>query len=153
MFNVWVDYPKDDELKEIVRITTSRGFEEPEPVLDGAGVLRLRELVLKVPISEHVLDYITRLTIATRPDRDDTPEVSRKYLDWGAGPRAGQYLSLGAKSRALLRGNLQATVEDVKAVAHSVLRHRVVTNFTAIADGVDVNEVIRRLIEAVPESA
>jgi len=152
MFNVWVDYPKDDELKEIIRITTSRGFEEPQPVLDGADVLRLRELVLKVPVSEHVLDYITRLAVATRPDRDDSPEVSKKYLDWGAGPRAGQYLSLGAKSRALLRGNLQATVEDVKAVAHSVIRHRVVTNFTAIADGIGVNEVIDKLLETVPES-
>jgi len=89
--------------------------------------------------------------VATHINKDNVPEVCKKYLSWGAGPRAGQYLSLGAKSRALLRGNLQATVEDVKAVAHSVLRHRIVTNFTAIADGIDSKEVVTRLLKEIPE--
>ncbi len=152
MFNLWVDYPKDDELKEIVRASTAGGFEEPEAVLDGAEVMQLRKVVRQIPISDHVLDYLVRLSVATQPTHPTAPEVTKKYLDWGAGPRAGQYLSLGAKSRALLRGNLQATVEDVRFVAHAVLRHRIVTNFTAIADGVTPDVVIDRLLEAVPES-
>ena len=152
MFNLWVDYPKDDELKEIVRASTAGGFAEPEAVLDGAAVMQLRKVVRQIPISDHVLDYLVRLSVATQPTHPDAPEVAKKYLDWGAGPRAGQYLSLGAKSRALLRGNLQATVEDVRFVAHAVLSHRIVTNFTAIADGVTPDAVIDRLLEAVPES-
>ena len=151
MFNLWVDYPKDHELKEIIRATTAGGFEEPEPVLTGADIMRAREMVRQIPISEHVLDYIVRLSVATQPTHETAPEVIRKYLDWGAGPRAGQYLSLGAKSRALLRGNLQATVADVRFVANAVLRHRIVTNFTAIADGMSTDDVVNKLLEAIPE--
>jgi len=152
MFNIWVDYPKADELKEIIRRTTAGGLGTPEPVFSGEDVMRMRAIVRQIPISEHVLDYITRLNTATHTDSETAPEVTKRYLSWGAGPRAGQYLALGAKSRALLRGNLQATVEDVKAVAHAVLRHRIVTNFTAVADGVDANEVVSRLLAAVKES-
>jgi MoxR-like ATPase len=153
MFNLWVDYPQDEELKEIVRTTTAGGFQEPEAVLDGEGVMKMRSLVRQVPISDHVLDYIVRLVSATHVNKESAPEPAKRYLDWGAGPRAGQYLSLGAKSRALLRGNLQATAEDVRFVAHGVLRHRVVTNFTAVADGVSADDVIDKLLEAVPEEA
>ena len=153
MFNLWVDYPSDAEFKEIVKTTTAGGFEVPQPVLSGAEVLEVRQLIRQVPMSDHVLDYIVRLVTATHIKKADAPEVARKYLDWGAGPRAGQYLSLGAKSRAILRGNLQATVEDVRFVAHSVLRHRIVTNFTAVADGVSADDVVTRLLEAVPEKA
>jgi len=152
MFNIWVDYPKADELKEIIRRTTAGGLGSPEAVFSGEDVLRMRAIVRQIPISEHVLDYITRLNTATHTTGEDIPEVTKRYLSWGAGPRAGQYLALGAKSRALLRGNMQATVEDVKAVAHSVLRHRIVTNFTAVADGVDANEVVSRLLDTVRES-
>jgi MoxR-like ATPase len=104
-----------------------------------------------IPISDHVLDYIVRLVEATHPRDDQAPEASRKYLAWGAGPRAGQYLSLGAKSRALLRGNLQATADDVRAVAHAVLRHRLVTNYSALAEGVDADAVVNAVLKAVPE--
>ncbi len=152
MFNIWVNYPKADELKEIIRRTTAGGLGAPEPVFSGEDVMRMRAIVRQIPISEHVLDYITRLNMATHTDSETAPEVTKRYLSWGAGPRAGQYLALGAKSRALLRGNLQATVEDVKAVAHAVLRHRIVTNFTAVADGVDANAVVTRLLDAVKES-
>ena len=108
-------------------------------------------MVGQVPISDHVLDYIVRLNVATYPKREASPEVARKYLSWGAGPRAGQYMSLGAKSRALLRGNLQATAEDVRAVAHPVLRHRMVTNYTALADGITTDDVIDGLLKVVKE--
>ena len=152
MFNLWVDYPTDSEFKEIVKTTTAGGFEEPEAVLAGKDILQMRQLVRQIPISDHVLDYIVRLVTATHIKKPNAPEFAKKYLDWGAGPRAGQYLSLGAKSRALLRGNLQATVEDVRFVAHSVLRHRIVTNFAAVADGVSSDAVIDKLIETVPEA-
>ncbi|MCY3024629.1 MAG: AAA family ATPase [Planctomycetota bacterium] len=153
MFNLWVDYPDDADLKQIVRTTTAGGFETPGAVLDGPAVLNLRQAVRMIPISDHVLDYIVRLVTATHTKKPKIPEVCRKYLDWGCGPRAGQYLSLGAKSRALLRGNLQATVEDVRFVAHAVLRHRIVTNFTAVADGIDADGIVARLLEEIPESA
>jgi len=151
MFTVWVDYPREADLKEIIRVTTAGQLGEPQPVLDGSEVLRLREAVRLIPISDHVLDYIVRLVEATHPKDAASPEASRKYLAWGAGPRAGQYLSLGAKSRALLRGNLQATIADVRAVAHPVLRHRLVTNYAAIAEGVDGDQVVDAIMQAVPE--
>jgi len=153
MFNLWVDYPSDEDLKEIIKTTTAGGFETPEPVLDGPAVLRLREAVRMIPISDHVLDYIVRLVTATHTNKPEAPEIARKYLDWGCGPRAGQYLSLGAKSRALLRGNLQATADDVRFVAQAVLRHRIVTNFTAVADGIDAGQIVDRLLRDVPETA
>ena len=152
MFMVWVDYPKPHELKEIIKVTTAGQMQEPQPVLDADDVLTLRSAVRIIPISDHVLDYIVRIVEATHPKDADAPEVSRKYLAWGAGPRAGQYLSLGAKSRALLRGNLQATADDVRAVAHTVLRHRLVTNYTALAEGVDADRVVDKILELVPET-
>ena len=151
MFMVWVDYPTAAELKEIIKVTTGGQLGEPQPVLDGPAVLRLRDAVRKIPISDHVLDYIVRLVEATHPKDAQSPEASRKYLAWGAGPRAGQYLSLGAKSRALLRGNLQATADDVRAVAHAVPRHRLVTNYSALAEGVDADAVVNAVLKAVPE--
>jgi MoxR-like ATPase len=153
MFMVWVDYPKEDELKEIIKVTTAGGLAEPEPVLNAQQVLTLRDAVRLIPISDHVLDYIVRLVEATHPKDERSPEASRKHLAWGAGPRAGQYLSLGAKSRALLRGNLQATADDVRAVVHPVLRHRLVTNYTALAEGVDADDVVDQLLELVPETS
>ncbi len=152
MFMVWVDYPSDADLKTIIKRTTAGALEQPKPVLDGPGVLELRKTVRMIPISDHVVDYIVRLVTATHPNDTRAPEKAKKYLSWGAGPRAGQYLALGAKSRALLRGSLQATIEDVKAVALPVLRHRIVTNFAAQADGVNSDGVIKELLKIVPES-
>jgi MoxR-like ATPase len=151
MFNLWVDYPKEHELKQIIKATTAGAMQEPQPALTGKEVMEIRKLVRMVPISDHVLEYIVKLVMATHPTNEKSPEVSRKYLSWGAGPRAGQYLALGAKSRALMRGNLQATVEDVRAVAHVVLRHRVFANFTAQAEGIDATGVITQLLKIVPE--
>ena len=151
MFNLWVDYPKESELKQIIKSTTAGKGEDPLPVLTGKEVMQIRQVVRMVPISDHVLDYIVRLVMSTHPTNEKSPEVSRKYLSWGAGPRAGQYLALGAKSRALMRGNLQATVEDVRAVAHVVLRHRVFANFTAQAEGIDSDGIITQLLKLVPE--
>lgn len=151
MFNVWVDYPKEHELKQIIKSTTAGGLQEPNAVISGQEVMAIRKAVRMVPISDHVLDYIVKLVMATHPTNEKSPEVSRKYLSWGAGPRAGQYLALGAKSRALMRGNLQATVEDVRAVAHVVLRHRVFANFTAQAEGIDSDNIVSQLLKIIPE--
>ncbi|MGI6497070.1 MAG: AAA family ATPase [Kiritimatiellia bacterium] len=153
MFNLWVDYPSPEEFKEIVRNTTAGDLAEPEPVINGDDIVRFRAVVRQVPVSDHVLDYIVRLVTATHVDDSTAPDYVKKYLDWGAGPRAGQYLSLGAKSRALLRGGLQATVEDVRFVANAVLRHRIVTNFTAVADGVTTDKIVDELLRIVPENA
>ena len=105
-----------------------------------------------MPIPKHVVDYIVRLNVATRPDREDNPDFIRRYVSWGAGPRAGLYLSLGAKSRAILHGRFQASCDDVRAVARSVLRHRIFTNFTAQAEGVDAMQLIDRLLKTVKEA-
>jgi len=151
MFMVTVDYPNADELKQIIKTTTIGLTAKPLPVIDGSDVLRLREAVRMIPISDHVLDYIVRLVDATHPNNPAAPEAPRKYLAWGAGPRAGQYLSLGAKSRALLRGNLQATADDVRAVIHPVMRHRLVTNYAALAENIDSDRVIDEVLKAVTE--
>jgi MoxR-like ATPase len=153
MFMVFVDYPNAAELKQIIKLTTAGKLEEPQSVLSGEEVLAMRSAVRQVPISDHVLDYIVRLVEATHPNDPAAPEITRKYLSWGAGPRAGQYLALGAKSRALLRGNLQATVDDVRAVALPVLRHRLFVNFTAQAEGLDTDKVISRLLEIIQEQS
>ncbi len=152
MFNLYVDYPSDDELHQIIKNTTAGGLPTPESVLSGEDVIALRKAVRQVPISDHVLNYIVRLVSATHPNKETSPEMTKKFLAWGAGPRAGQYLALGAKSRALLRGNPQATVDDVRAVARAVLRHRISTNFTAQAEGVDSDDMVARLLKAVPET-
>ncbi|MBI2193763.1 MAG: MoxR family ATPase [Planctomycetes bacterium] len=153
MFNVMVDYPKDHELKEIIKATTGSAAQQPAPVLTGEEVMALREAVRRVPVSDHVVDYVVRLVQATHPTDGRSPEMTRKYLAWGAGPRAGQYLTLGAKSRALLRGSYQATIEDVRAVAHPVMRHRIFTNFTAQAEGVDADAIVGQLLALVTESS
>jgi MoxR-like ATPase len=151
MFNVWVDYPPDDDLKQIIKRTTAGVGEKPQAVLTGPEIIALRKLVRQVPISDHVLDYIVKMVTATHPNDSRAPDVCKKYLSWGAGPRAGQYLALGAKSRALLRGSPQATVADVRAVTPSVLRHRIVTNFTAQAEGIDSDAMVKKLLELIPE--
>lgn len=152
MFNLYVDYPTDAELKMIIKNTTSGGLPTPESVLTGQDVIELRAAVRQVPISDHVLEYIVRIVSATHPNKETAPDITKRFLAWGAGPRAGQYLALGAKSRALLRGNLQATAEDVRAVARAVLRHRIYTNFTAQAEGVDADQMIERLLKLIQEA-
>jgi len=151
MFNTWVDYPEDDEYHEIIKVTTGRGLDQAQGVLSAEDVLRYREIVRRIPIADHVIDYVRRLSVATRPDREDAHKMCRKYLSWGAGPRAGQYLALGAKARAMLRGNYQATCEDVRQVAHSVLRHRIFTNFVAQAESIDTMMIIDELLSSIGE--
>jgi MoxR-like ATPase len=146
MFNIKVDYPSDDEEFKIIETTTSRELDVPAQVLTGSEIVAIQSLVRSVPVSEHVLRYAVRLIRASRDER--IPQVGQ-YLSWGAGPRAGQYLILGAKARAVMTGRTTPDIEDVRAVAFPVLRHRLVTNFHAEADGVTTDDLVKRLLDAV----
>ena len=151
MFMVMVDYPSRDEERLIVKATTADVKGEPTGVLSGQDILALQRIVRKIPVSQHVVDYAVNLSRATRPDDETAPDFVKNYLSWGAGPRSAQYLILGAKSRALLHGRMQVGCEDVRAVAHPVMRHRMFTNFNADAEGVSSDTIVEMLLKAVPE--
>jgi MoxR-like ATPase len=151
MFNVYIDYPAEPDERVIVTSTTGSAAPSLTPVLGAADVLKLQKIVRSVPVSDYVVDYAVRLVRASRPGRDGAPEFVKSWVSWGAGPRASQYLVLGAKARAVLRGELTPSCEDVRAVATSVLRHRILTNFSAEAEGITTPDLIVRLLETVPE--
>jgi MoxR-like ATPase len=150
MFNIRVGYPSRPEEIEIMKRTTSSVRAELEPLLDGPQILKLQELVRQVVAADHVFAYAADLVRATRPKEPGVPKFIPELISWGAGPRASQYLVLGGKARALLKGRLHVTTEDVQAVAYPVLRHRLVTTFNADAEGVTTDDVISKLIQAVP---
>ena len=151
MLSIYVGYPSREEERAIVKATTQTNHVDIRPVLRGRDVLWIQHLVREVPASDHVVDYAVELARATRPKEPGSPDFIRNWLAWGAGPRAAQYLILGAKARALLHSRLAASTQDVRAVAHPVLRHRIFTNFNADAEGVDADQIIDRLLKAVPE--
>ena len=150
MFNIVVSYPNAAEELRILKQTT--GGENPTltPALNGRQILALQEVVRKVPVAEHVFIYARDLVRATRPNEPDAADFVKKYIGWGAGPRAGQYLILGAKARAILEGRFHVSPEDIRAVAHPVLRHRIVTTFQAHSDGVSSDRVVDMLLEKIP---
>ena len=149
MFYVDVDYPSAAEEVEIVRSTTSSTRPALRRVLSPARIRQLQELVLRVPAADHVVRYAVDLVRATRPKEPGAPDFVKDYVAWGAGPRASQYLVLGAKSRAVLDGRVAASEEDVRALARRVLVHRVIANFRAESDGVSSRDVVDRLLEKV----
>jgi MoxR-like ATPase len=150
MFKVFVRYPKFDEEFEIARRTTALPTEEPVSVLSGEQILELQTLVRKVPVSDHVIRYTLALVRQTRLGEPGVPKFVRDWLSWGAGPRAVQNLIIGGKARALLHGRVHVQTEDIQALAYPVLRHRILTNFTAASEGVTSDTVIRKLIEETP---
>ena len=150
MFNVLVHYPTEQEEFDIVRLTTAPRKVEINQVLTAEEVLALQELVRKVPVADHVVRYALRLTRQTRVGQADAPKFVKDYVSWGAGPRASQYLVLAAKVRALLRGRYHVSTEDIRSVAYPTLRHRVLTNFNAEAEGIHSDDIIRQLIEHTP---
>ncbi|TVQ76683.1 MAG: MoxR family ATPase [Phycisphaeraceae bacterium] len=154
MFNVLISYPGEEEEVEIVRRTTTTTHAQTEPVLDGADVQRVQHLVRECPVPDHVIRYALRLVRATRikEDSEDNrkPQIVRDYLAWGAGPRASQNLVLAAKARAVLAGSFHVTPDHIKAVAYPVLRHRIITNFNAEADGVTTDAVVAQLLKEIP---
>lgn len=147
MFNIRVDYPSAEEELEIMQRTTGGTDAEVLQVLDGKKILELQALVRSVPIADDLIRYALRLTRATRVRTDEAPDFVRRHVEWGAGPRAGQYLVLGAKASAILDGRPHVTGDDIRRVVLPVLRHRIVTNFAAEAEGVTSDDIIEKLLE------
>ncbi|HTN76517.1 MAG TPA: MoxR family ATPase [Pirellulaceae bacterium] len=151
MFKVFVKYPSYDEEFRIAESTTAGYSQEVQPVLAAEDILKLQKLVRRVPVPPHAIHYALRLVRATRVHEGETPAFVNDWVSWGAGPRGMQYLLLGAKAKAVLDGRFFATTDDIKAVAHPVLRHRVITNFNAESAGVTSDKVIDRLLQEVPD--
>jgi MoxR-like ATPase len=149
MFMIKIVYPARQEEIEIYRATTADQDPKIEAVLSTEAILKLQRLIRRVPVSDHVTAYTADLVRATRPDSSGAPDFIKEWLTWGAGPRAGQYLLLAAKARAVLLGRLNVSCEDIKASALPVLRHRIFCNFTAASQGVDSDKVIAQLLEAI----
>jgi MoxR-like ATPase len=150
MFEVLVDYPDEEEEFQIVRQTTAEERPTIEKVLSYEQLVALQSVIRKVPAADHVIRYAMQFARLTRNGKGEVPDFIRDYVSWGAGPRASQYLILGAKARAMLRGRDYVSLEDVQAVAAPVLRHRIITNFNAEAEGVKPDHIVQRLIEVVP---
>jgi len=146
MFNLWLDYPSEQEEIEIVRTTTSDYAATLSKVMDAKEIIAFQDLVRTVPVADNVISYAVRLAGKTRPKRPGTPDFISKYVSYGAGPRASQYLVLGAKVRSVLNGLYTPSIEDIRALALPVLRHRIITNFNAEAEGLSSVEMIERLI-------
>jgi MoxR-like ATPase len=131
--------------------TTQTNRQEVRPVLQGQDIVWIQQLVRQVPTSQHMVDYAVDLARATRPKESSSPDFVKNWLAWGAGPRAAQYMILGAKARAIIHGRFAVSAEDVRTIAYPVLRHRLFTNFNADAEGVDVNQVIEKILATVAE--
>ena len=150
MFNIKVDYPSLDEEKQILATTTRGEKPEVRKILSARHITSLQKLVRSVAVSEYIIDYVSRLVRATRPKGKEAPEFIRELVDWGAGPRAGQFLIHGGKALAAMEGRFSVAIEDIQKVAIPVLRHRVNTNFQAQAEGMTNDAVIQRLIKELP---
>ncbi len=151
MFNVYIDYPEYNDEVEIVKNNTSSIMPEITPVLSAGEIIALQELVRRVPVSDTIVNYAVTMASMTRPNDKKAPEITRRYVSWGAGPRASLYLILGAKASALLCGRTAVSIEDVNSVAHCVLRHRVITNFQAEADSIDSVKIIDEIIKNIDQ--
>jgi MoxR-like ATPase len=151
MLSIYLGYPTRAEEREIVMSTTQTSRPEITPVLQGADILWIQQLVRQVPASQHMIDYAVDLVRATRPKEPPSPDFVKNWLAWGAGPRAAQNIVLTAKARAILYGRYAVTADDIRTMAYPVLRHRIFTNFNADAEGVDVNQVIEKILATVPE--
>jgi len=151
MFNIWVDYPSLVEEEKILTATTSGQSPDLNCIFNARQILNMQKLVTGVPVSEYVVKYVANVVRATRPKDPTSPDFVKQMVDWGAGPRAGQYLILGGKAFAAMEGRYTVSTEDVRRVAIPVLRHRIGCNFAASSEGVDSVEIVKRLIEAIPE--
>ena len=150
MFKVFVDYPSFDEEKMIAKQTTMLQSDTIRPVLSGEEIVELQKIVRQVPVTDHVVDYALALVRQTRINEEGAPEFVKEWLSWGAGPRAVQMLLLGGKARALLNGRGHVSTDDIAALANPVLRHRIVTNFSADSEGITPDKVVERLVQETP---
>jgi MoxR-like ATPase len=149
MFNLWLEYPSRNEEIDIVKSTTSLYAAKLEHVLSKEEIIFYQDLVRRVPVADNVIEYAVNLVGRTRPNGNGTPDFIKSWLSWGAGPRASQYLILGAKTKAILEGRHSPDIEDVRKMAGPVLRHRVVTNFNAEADSVSSVQIIEKLLNTI----
>jgi MoxR-like ATPase len=146
-----VDYPTETDEEKILAATTGGARPELSQIFNARQIINMQKLVASVPVSEYVIKYVAKIVRATRPADPSAPEFVKTMVDWGAGPRAGQYLILGGKAFAAMDGRFTVSTEDVRRVAIPVLRHRIGCNFAASAEGVDSVEIVRRLLETVTE--
>ena len=151
MFMITVDYPSSAEEIQIMKMATGVGGERPQAVLTEEEILNLQQVVRRMPVADHVYAYAEKLVRVTRPKTDGALDFCKKWLTWGAGPRAGLSLILGAKARAMLHGQFYVSCEDVAAVALAVFRHRIIPNFSAQSEGVTSDDITRKILEAVPK--
>jgi MoxR-like ATPase len=151
MFNIKVGYPTADEEEKILAQTTRTEKAEVRKILSSRAIVNLQKLVHSVAVSEYIVKYVSRLVRATRPKDETAPEFVKELVDWGAGPRAGQFLINGGKALAAMDGRFSVAIEDVKKIAVPVLRHRLSTNFQAQAEGMTTEDVILRLLKEVKE--
>lgn len=146
MFNVWLDYPSFEEEISVVKNTTSDHKVQLNKVITAEEIIFFQNLIRKMPVADNVLEYAVKLSVKTRQNTPYTPEVTKKYLAWGVGPRASQYLVIGAKCHAAINGKYSPDIEDVKAVAEPILRHRIIRNYKAEAESVTVEQIIKELL-------
>jgi MoxR-like ATPase len=151
MFNIKVDYPTLEEEKRILAMTAKDETAELVKVLSGKAIVNLQKLVRSVPVGDYVIDFVARLERATRPSDPTAPEFVKKLVDWGAGPRAGQFLIRGGQAMAALDGRFSVAIDDIKKVAVPVLRHRIGTNFQAQAEGKTSEDIVAQLLQYVSE--
>ncbi len=152
MFMIVVDYPNADEERRIMKMATGVGTGKPQAVMTEQEIIELQQIVRRVPVAEHVYEYAERLVRVTRPKTPEALDFCKKWLTWGAGPRAGLNLILAAKARAMLRGQYHVSCEDVATVALPVFRHRIITNFAAQSEAVTPDDITRKILEAVPQN-
>jgi MoxR-like ATPase len=149
MLEIRVDYPTEDEEMDVMRLTTTKFDESVSEVLSKDEILEIQKTVRRVPIADSVIKYATKLVRKTRTGTPDAPDFVNEWVSWGAGPRATKYLIIGGKARAMLHGRPYVASEDIQAVAHSVLRHRVITNFSAEAEDITTDDITDKLLESV----
>ena len=146
MFNVMLDYPKYEEELKIVKQTTSGESATLNTIMNSEDIIKYQELIRKIPVADNVLEYVVNLVSKTRPDSERADEEMKKYIEWGAGPRASQFMLLAAKCHAAINGKYSPDIEDVKAVAKPILRHRLVKNYKAEAEGISMDKIIENLL-------
>ncbi len=151
MFMINVEYPSDLEEREIMKMATGVSMGKPEPVLTAEEIINLQQVVRRMPVAEHVYAYGEKLVRVTRPKSDEALDFCKKWLTWGAGPRAGLNLILAAKARAMLAGQFYVSCDDVEAVALPIFRHRIILNFAAQSESVTADDITRKILESVPK--
>jgi len=146
MFNLWLDYPSFEEEVKIVQTTTSEYAPQLNKIVSANDIISFQDLIRKVPVADNVIEFAVKTTSMTRPENSNSPKFVKDWVSWGAGPRASQYLILAAKTKAVITGRFTPNIDDVKSAMIPVLRHRIITNFSAEADGINSVEVIKRLM-------